>query len=236
MGRAWRYFRQGPARNWLIRAIHDDALAEVVPMLSGRLLDIGCANKPYAAMVRPYITEHVGVDHASTQHTDAQPDIVADAYDIPQPDASFDSVLCTAVLEHLEEPQRAISECYRLLRPGGVAIYSVPLIWHEHEAPRDFFRYTQFGLKHLFGTAGFVEVRCQPLSGFWVTFCQLLSYKLFKWKKRPLLGALPVIDVVCHAIQLFGRVMDRVDFSPEWTWMYLVTARKAQPTHAEPGR
>jgi len=235
MGRAWQYFRRGPARNWLTRARHDDALAAAVPQLRGRLVDIGCSDKPYADLIAPHVTEHVGVDHADTPHDHAQPDLVATAYDIPAPDASFDSALCTCVLEHLEEPQRAINECHRLLKPGGVALYTVPFIWHEHEAPRDFYRYTRFGLTHLFTQAGFDPPDVRPLAGFWITFGQLLSYKLFKFKKGSrLLRAVPLVEAAAHTIQFVALYLDRWDPAPEWSWLHLVVARKAEPPAPTP--
>lgn len=234
MSRAWTYFRRGPRRNWLVRALHDDALADAVPLLHGRLADIGCSDKPYAQLVAPHIDQHVGIDHADTPHAHAAPDISASAYAVPEPDGAFDSVLCTAVLEHLEEPAAALSEAHRLLAPGGVAVYTAPFIWHLHEAPRDFFRYSRFGLEHLFTQAGFVDIDLQPLSGFWVTGAQLLSYKLYRYKKgRPWLRFIPLPGLAANLAQFAGLLLDRVDHAPDWTWMYLVTARKAPAEPAD---
>jgi SAM-dependent methyltransferase len=84
------------------------------------------------------------------------------------------------VLEHLEEPEAAIRECHRVLRPGGTAIYTVPFIWHLHEEPRDFFRYSKYGLRYLFEKVGFEIVELRALSGFWVTFGQLFVYNLYR--------------------------------------------------------
>jgi ubiquinone/menaquinone biosynthesis C-methylase UbiE len=87
--------------------------------LKGRLIDIGCGEKPYVNMMKPYVAEHVGVDHQDTFHDKSNIDRVGTAYDIPAKDGEFDSALCTAVMEHLEEPDIAIAECYRVLRTGG---------------------------------------------------------------------------------------------------------------------
>ncbi len=53
--------------------------------------------------------------------------IVGDARAIPFPDGEFDLVLCVHVLEHVEEDRRVMSELHRVLKPGGVAIVSVPM-------------------------------------------------------------------------------------------------------------
>jgi len=68
-----------------------------------------------------------------------------------------------------------------VLKRGGFALYSVPFIWHLHEEPRDFFRFTKYGLAHLFTKVGFEVVELRALSGFWVTFGALLSYNLARF-------------------------------------------------------
>ena len=104
------YFDQGgmakKLKNWLIYRIHDRELKRSAKQyLSGRLLDIGCGNKPYKDLLAPYVTEHVGVDHADTQHDKSNIDLFGTAYEIPAENAAFDSAVCSAVLEHLEEPE-----------------------------------------------------------------------------------------------------------------------------------
>jgi len=191
----------------------------------GRLVDIGCGTKPYREALADLVTEHVGVDLPEGIHGEESVDIRGTAYQIPVASESFDSALCTAVLEHLEEPELALRECHRVLRPGGVAIYSVPLIWHVHEAPRDFYRYTEFGLRYLFEKAGFEIVELRPLSGFWLTFGVLLSYNVYRFNRGPL-RRLGVIAAASLAIQGVALLLDRIDRTEQWTWMYIVAARR----------
>jgi SAM-dependent methyltransferase len=212
--------------NLLVNRIHDRYLELFASRyLRGRLIDIGCGVKPYAAMMAPFVSEHVGVDHPDAAHGLERADLVGPAYALPVPDASFDSALCTAVLEHLEEPEAALRECHRVLRPGGVALYSVPFIWHLHEEPRDFFRFSRYGLDYLFGKVGFEVVVLQPLSGFWVTFGQLLVYNLYRHNRGPLRW-LRVVDLLGLVVQAGAAGLDRLDRAEEWTWMYMVVARK----------
>ncbi len=62
-------------------------------------------------------------------------DIVCDITSIPRPDASFDAVLCTEVLEHIPDPLAALRELSRLLRPGGELILTAPFCSITHFAP-----------------------------------------------------------------------------------------------------
>ena len=83
----------------------------------GRLIDIGCGTKQYERLLAPYVTEHVGVDHALGTHGLTKVDIVSSAYDIPVADASFDTALMTEVLERLEQTLAALVECAENLAP-----------------------------------------------------------------------------------------------------------------------
>lgn len=193
--------------------------------LSGRMIDIGCGPKPYKGLFMPYVREHIGVDHKGTLHDQSNIDLFGSAYEIPAEDASFDSAVCTAVLEHLEEPERALRECYRILKREGIAIYTVPFIWHLHEEPRDFYRFSKYGLSYLFTKAGFEVVEIKALSGFWVTFGQLFVYNLYRFN-RGLLRWLRIVDVLGLMIQFISYLLDKIDKSEQWTWMYMVVARK----------
>lgn len=194
--------------------------------LTGKMADIGCGEKPYQKILQTYITEHVGIDHIQTQHSKTHIDLIANAYSVPVPDETFDSAICTAVLEHLEEPGQAIQECYRILRKGGTAIYSAPFIWHLHEEPRDFFRYSKYGLSYLFEKAGFKIIDIKPLSGFWVTFGQLFVYWLYRFNKG-IIKFIPIIPIVGIIVQLISFILDKLDIKSEkWTWMYIVVVEK----------
>jgi SAM-dependent methyltransferase len=62
-------------------------------------------------------------------------DIISDITAIPRPDASFDAVLCSEVLEHVPDPVAAVRELCRLLRPGGTLLVTVPNACLVHHAP-----------------------------------------------------------------------------------------------------
>lgn len=64
--------------------------------------------------------------------------IISDITAIPEPDASFDAIMCIEVLEHLPEPIKAIQEFARLLKQGGILILTAPFCSLTHFAPYHF--------------------------------------------------------------------------------------------------
>jgi len=66
-------------------------------------------------------------------------DIVSDITAIPEPDASFDVILCTEVFEHLPQPLLALREFSRLLKPGGKLVLTAPFCSLTHFAPFHFY-------------------------------------------------------------------------------------------------
>ena len=99
-----------------------------------RTHDIGAQNGPYAT----HFPRRIALD--ITRGAGVQ--IIGDAQALGIADASFEIVLCTEVLEHLPEPQRAT----RFLFP-------------IHDAPHDYFRFTKYGLRHLLRRFEIVELQ-----------------------------------------------------------------------------
>ena len=84
--------------------------------------------------------------------------VVGDAYELPYADNSVDAVHCEAVLEHLEFPNEAVAEMFRVLRPGGQLFAATPFMQHFHAYPNHFQNFTLIGHKRLFERAGFEVV------------------------------------------------------------------------------
>lgn len=130
------------------RRISDAVIAPYAS--SARTLEIGAYGNPSYARFFPNRT---GIDIKSGPGVD----VVASVYALPFSDGEFDTVLCISVLEHLEEPGRAIAEIKRVLKSGGHAIVSVPFLFPIHDAPGDYWRFTKFGLQYLFREGWHIE-------------------------------------------------------------------------------
>jgi SAM-dependent methyltransferase len=116
-----------------------------------RTLDIGAQNGPYGA----HFPRRVGLDI----RPGAGVRIIGDAQALGIRDAAFEVVLCTEVLEHLPEPQKAIDEIFRVLEPGGSLLLTTRFLFPIHDAPHDYFRFTKYGLRHLLRRFEIVELR-----------------------------------------------------------------------------
>jgi SAM-dependent methyltransferase len=76
-------------------------------------------------------------------------DVAADAEELPFASEVFDRVECDAVLEHVRDPARVMSEMRRVLAPGGYLHLVTPFCHPFHEYPKDYRRFTPDGLKEL---------------------------------------------------------------------------------------
>jgi 2-polyprenyl-3-methyl-5-hydroxy-6-metoxy-1,4-benzoquinol methylase len=94
----------------------------------GALLDVGCGNQPFRSLVEDAGLEYTGADsNVAKEFKYANPDTVYYADDrLPFADATFDTVLCTEVLEHVSEPKILVSEILRILKTGGTALVTIP--------------------------------------------------------------------------------------------------------------
>lgn len=96
--------------------------------------------------------QHVLFPNRTTIDVDParNPEIVGDAQEMPFADATYNTILCTEVLEHIPDPQKAVDEMYRVLKPGGTLILTTRFLFPVHDAPGDYWRFTPYGLQALF--------------------------------------------------------------------------------------
>jgi SAM-dependent methyltransferase len=127
----------------------------------GTLVDAGCGASPYRQLV-PGDTTYVGLDLAQ-----ASEEFGYDVDDVrrfgadgswPVDDGGADVVLSTETLEHVPEPGAFLAEAFRVLRPGGQLVLTVPFAARWHYVPYDYWRFTPSALTMLLEGAGFDDV------------------------------------------------------------------------------
>jgi SAM-dependent methyltransferase len=113
-------------------------------------------------------------------------DIVCNIHDLPFKNNSVDSILNIAVLEHVTNPEKVISEIFRVLKPGGNIFTAFPFMQGYHASPYDFTRVTSEGIKVLHSEFQLKTVKPfgGPTSGFLWVFQEWLAILLSFGSKR----------------------------------------------------
>jgi SAM-dependent methyltransferase len=124
-------------KKWLLSTLKSLPNFEIV-------LDLGSSISPYRKYIKANKFITVDID------PDKNPTIVADIHSLPFADEIADLVILTEVLEHCYSPSQVIQEVYRVLKPGGICIATVPFLYKFHPDPRDYYRFTEQGIKFLF--------------------------------------------------------------------------------------
>jgi SAM-dependent methyltransferase len=224
----------------------------VSPLARGRLLDVGCGDKPYEHFFRPHVTEYIGVERdvtfAATRAASRQrPDVTYDGHTLPFREASFDTVLSVQVLEHTPEPQRLLDEMARVLRPEGMLILTAPFSFRLHEEPHDYFRYSPHGLRVMLARSGLEVVELRPQGALFSVLGHklntLLAFRLGRLerlmqamgglsherhaRKTPRYWALPAVIPAMIAVGACARFLDRAFPDRTEALGFLVIARHA---------
>jgi SAM-dependent methyltransferase len=175
-----------------------------------------------------FFTNKVGLDIRPGKGVD----VVGSVYDLPFKDNEFDIVLCMVVLEHLEDPQKAILEMNRVLKPKGKILVSVPFMFPMHDTPNDFWRFTKYGLQLLFKDWDIVEISAETnihetfavilqRVGYQATFYLNKIMKVFIFALAALISKLPVMTK-----KIYGGI-DRKTEEPEaFASSYFLVAQK----------
>lgn len=229
-----------------------EVVAKAAPHAHGRMLDVGCGQRPYEELFRPYVSEIVGIEHEATfaltnaSTSDKKPDLYYDGTRLPFDDASFDTVLNIQVLEHTPTPGHLVSDMGRVLKPGGTLILSAPFGFRLHEQPHDYFRYSPHGLRTLCEAAGLEVVETLSQGGLWsVVAHKLNSYLAFRVARigglaqamgklshenaqrvRTRFWTLPFVAPTMVGLAGGARLFDRWFEEPEESLGFLIIARK----------
>lgn len=170
--------------------------------LHGRCLDAGAGRMAYFLPLRDSVSDYVAMDIQPRPGLNA----VGSVLELPWRDEMYDSVFCSQVLEHVPDPERAIREFFRVLKPGGTVLISVPHLAYLHNEPHDYTRFTRHGLCAFLQRCGFEVLEVVPAGG-------LLSF----------LGHIPsvVLKAVFSPIPFFNRPLLRLNaaFAKSIAWL-----------------
>ncbi len=152
------YFSLSPSRVALCYAL-EPLIAEYA---HGRCLDAGAGWQAHRPLLEPHVSEYVSLDYDPAR---GRNDVCGSVLELPFSLKTFDTVYCSQVLEHVQDDRRLWQEFFRVLKPGGVVILSVPHLAYLHNEPHDYRRLTRHGLRKLAEQAGFEVVASVPAGG-----------------------------------------------------------------------
>ena len=170
----------------LVRWLREQAAEAYASLGRYRVLDVGCGQKPYEPIFAPYAATYVGVDPVDNPRAELKGFVE----DLPVEDGSFDVVLCNQVLEHSDDPAKAVSELRRVTAHGGRVLLSTHGVMAYHPSPTDYWRWTHAGLEKLFeDNDSWASVRVTPASGTTACLGMLLAMYLDLAFRRARVGA-----------------------------------------------
>lgn len=174
--------------NTLMRALLNRSLER--HGINGEVLDLGSkSNKAsYYAHLRSTTSTRI-------TFTDMRPATGLVALDVEAPfeisENSFDTVLAFNLFEHVFHFQRAPSEVYRVLKPGGRVLVAVPFLHEYHADPDDYVRFTDSGLKRIWESAGFHCTHIEAIGeGLLTAVLTKLPTQILPKQIRPAVNAL----------------------------------------------
>lgn len=142
---------------WHIALQNESALHDTVPLIKsfvrGVTLDLGAGKLAWRRLLAAYARSYISTDF-TIEHPDLHMCLDA-TRPFPLQDDSVDTVFCYSVLEHTPAPWKVLPEIYRILKPNGYAIISVPFVFYLHGIPHDYFRFSKYGISKLAADAGF---------------------------------------------------------------------------------
>ncbi len=155
-------------------------------------------------------------------------DIVADASNLPIEDGTVDLIINAAMMEHVSNPQKIVSEMYRILNSEGKIFSYLPYIVPYHAAPHDYQRWSKSGVEELFSGFSNVEVGigAGPTSGMLWVLQEWLAI-LFSLGNKTLHDLLfMILMLLTSPIKLFDIVLEKFPYAEKIASGFYIVAEK----------
>ncbi len=182
-----------------------EVITHLAPHISGNTLDFGAGSAKYRTIISPRSSSYTTFDMMPGAHID----VVGDALNPPFANGTFDTVISTQVLEHVEKPWVVVHEIGRILKPGGVCVMTAPFLVPYHADPHDYFRYTRQGMESLFINEGFSIVESGGYGNAPSMLAEMIHFAyLSHYTKRSRLGAW-FRNTVVNSLKWMASKIDR---------------------------
>ncbi len=217
----------GSSKYWDIAIQNRSIWLDMSPVISGHaagsVLDIGAGRLAWRQALKAKATSYLSADMVRAH---PELDIIADLTgELPWDTASFETVFCCSVLEHLLDFDRALAEMRRILRPDGVLILAVPFMFYRHGDPYDYFRFTNLALMRLAERHDFSLIELKPSGGLGEIIMNPMSIVLSVCLYR--IGLKGLIAPFTRSLTAISRWLDRkLDGDSRYATNHIVVLRK----------
>lgn len=137
------------------------------------MADMGCGEMPYKSLLAKHLKALYAIDIPGNVKATHFVDLETNRTNLPQ--ETVDVVWSVMVLEHVSEPHKYLTECKRILKPGGRLILCTHGHWMFHPDPIDYWRWTSQGLNVEIERGGFTVMKFWGMMGLLSMSVQLFQ-------------------------------------------------------------
>lgn len=143
-----------------IKIQREDHVSNEVPEQAKRLIEEagGLVLNLSAGATTVRFPNVVELEYTLFKHTD----VAGDVHRLPFQDESFEAVVCLNAFEHYRDPEAAMDEIRRVLKPAGRVLIHTAFLQPLHEAPHHYYNCTEFGLRHWMRHLQVETIRVSP--------------------------------------------------------------------------
>ncbi len=221
-----RQFTRLSRTNWAVGRRLLPQLRDWAAEIDGAVVDLGCGESPFASLFEN-CSSYVRAD----LRLDDGPQLSCSLLHLPLQTASVDCIVLFHVLSDVSQPEDALREAGRALKPGGTVLLLESTCYPEHDLPHDYLRILPQGLRHFAARSGFTDVEIVPLGGLFCRGAQLWNtFVMGRLRTWPLVGLVAPLGIA--ACNVAAHSLDALAPHPRLAPDYLARLKK----HDELGR
>lgn len=201
----------------------------------GRILDLGCGQKPYEHLFEN--AEYVGIDFENYSKNRNVPGKTPDIYfseeyakelRLPLENDTFDQAVSFQVLEHHKKPELMISEMARVIKFGGFILLSFPFIYALHEEPHDYQRFTEYKMQEVFKENNCEIIEIKKQGSLFSVYSTLANEQLNAYAAKGRFRYLVAVAIYIPLLlfQYLSFILDMIIKSDKVFINYIILAKK----------
>ncbi len=178
-------------------------------MLTGDVLDIGGKKESKKGNFKP--NKNLNMFYLNNDEN-TKPDFKLDANNFHNSiDKKFNYFFLAEVLEHLDDPTKAIQSSYQILEDEGKGFITMPFMYRKHDDPKDMQRWTDTKLISVLNANGFDVIEILPMGGM---FCVLHDFWMFSVISKSKLSSVHLINKIFF--KLFSPLIKFIDIKSKY--------------------